>query len=652
MPRHLALKSKRIAIALAISLGVAGPATVALAGGDSPSSGSVASAPAGSISSGGTKEPAKANTAVSSSAEMENELQQLRDLLEAQAKQAQQQNEQLKQQIQEQNDQLREQQQKVETLEEQLAAANAAGGLSAPGIVNAAIGPTVGAPSNAPSPQGQDVGKRIDSLEDRLKNFGPFSFSGDFRLRDEPYFGGPIAPSGTNNQSQVRDRERYRARFYINAKLNDDISGGLALASGDINDPISTNQTANQFFTRKPFYLDKAFIDYTPHQIKALTLIGGKFAYPWYNTELTWDKDISPEGVAQKLEWKSDDWRVLKQFALVGFELPFAETQQTTADTTFNATGLNAIFPYPNNSIHQSIVYGGQIQTRWQLASWLSFTADSAFYNWHNADPIALATQQADAASPGLGTLKLGTSASNLTNTYQIVTESFTVPVSPTTGTCTVGSAGTCKTTTVSSAIIAAKLDSKFALSDTIAQFDIKTPSAAWPIRFLADYVQNTEACGNDPGAAPLTTAEETAISAIATFTTSVKNPSTGVISAATGTAAADPHAVNGCDPRYRRANWLEARFGRQQEKGDWQFAYTHMLIEREAVMSVFNFSDIRQGSAVAQNRVEAFYQAYRNVQLGFTGFFGIPIGAHPPTTGPAAQDVLKRLQFDVVYKF
>jgi Putative porin len=188
----------------------------------------------------------------------------------------------------------------------------------------------ISSPAVAPAPQaGQDFGKRLDGLETRLKNFGPFSLAGDVRVRNEPYFGGPV------NSSQVRDRERYRARLQFNARLNDDFSGGIGLSTGDLNDPISSNQTANQFFTRKPFALDRAFINYTPHQFSPLTLTGGKFVFPAYKTQLTWDEDIFPEGVAEKLEWKSDDWHVLRQFALIGFQLPFAETQNTEAVKTF-----------------------------------------------------------------------------------------------------------------------------------------------------------------------------------------------------------------------------------------------------------------------------------------------------------------------------
>ncbi|MBZ5501392.1 MAG: putative porin [Acidobacteriia bacterium] len=583
----------RVFAAWILALGVAvAPAMAAGTDKEAPASTARASAAA---SPAAPASPAEAR--------MENELQQMRDLLEAQSKQIQQQNEQLKQQ-----------QQQMQTLAEQLRATSAATANLAAAPV-AALVPTTGVvAANAPAQQAPaDLGKKIEGLEKKINGFGPFSFSGDFRLRDEPFIGGPL------NQSQVRNRERYRARLYMNAKLNDDISGGLAFATGDIHDPITSNQTTNQFITRKPFYLDRAWVTYTPHQFKPLTLVGGKFSYPWYRTELTWDNDINPEGLAQKLEWKSDNWKVLRQFALIGFELPFAETSKTNA-LTFTP-GTNALFNYPNSSIKQSVVYGGQIQTLWQLTSWLKLTADTAFYNYHNADPIALANQAQNASSPDLGLLKLNNS---LTNSYQLTKISFTVPVAPGAGTCTVGPGGTCTTTTVNSGIVGAKLNSKFALSDTIVQFDIKTPSAKWPIRLLADYVQNTEACANHPALGPLTAAQLATLPANATVSTSTTN--------------------GACNPRYRRGNWLEARFGRQAEKGDWQFSYTHMLIEREAVMSLFDFSDMRQGSNVAQNRVEVFYNAYKNVQLGFTGLFGRPLASTEPT--------LKRLQFDVAYKF
>jgi hypothetical protein len=660
MSAYVKLEWKSVALATALSmtlsLGISGNAMAGNSGAPGNSSEPAAS------SSAATNSPAASSATADPSSAVIVELQALRESVEQQTKQFDEHSKELEDERQS----LKEEIARISAIEEKLGvpakstdkpaaelAANpvslepAASSSVSPAVTASVLAPNGGAASQDPD----SIAHRLDTLEKRVKNIGPFSFGGDIRLRQEPYFGGPEG-TGTNNESQVRDRFRYRVRFYANAKLNDDISGGIALASGDVYDPITTDQDANGGFTRKPFSLDKAFLQYTPHQVSPLTLIGGKFAYPWYNTELTWDKDLNPEGAAQKLEWQSNNWKVLRQFALIGFELPFSETQQTETNTSFNTNSPSAVFPYMNNSIKQSVVYGGQIQTRWQLTHWLSFTADTAFYNWHNADPLVLETQQQDAGSPLDGLLKLGSSASNLVNTYQTVTESFSVPVSPTTGTCTVGAGGTCKTTAVNSVIIAGKLDSKFAMSDSIAQFDINTGHPRWPVRFLGDYVQNTGACGNDPAAAPLTTAQETAISPIATFVTAVKNPSTGAVNPATGAAASDPHAINGCDPRYRRANWLEGRFGRQELKGDLQVSYTHMLIEREAVLSIFNYSQMRQGSALAQNRIEAFYQWNNNVQFVFTALFGLPTGPTPPSTGALAQSSLTRIDFDVTYKF
>lgn len=483
----------------------------------------------------------------------------------------------------------RAQEQRIEALESDLRAARVGLSVSQPREANVTAN-TAAATTTASTSADPQIDQRVEALTaevasmkkpfaERLKNIGPFSFSGDIRLRDEPFFGGP------GDRSQVRNRERFRIRLNGTAKY-DDFSGGLTFGSGDVNNPISTNQTTNQFYTRKPFELDRAYIEYRPHYFHPLTLTVGKFAYPWVSTELTWDKDLNPEGLTETLSFNMESVPVLKRVALVGFELPFAETA---------GVSLN------NRSIVQSAVYGGQFQSEWQLANWLRFSAYTAFYNYHNADPIALSVAVANAASLELGLLRLN----NNSDQNAIVT---------TTGTLVA---------TGQKIIINSQFASKFGLFDTIARLDIKTPAEKWPLVVLGDFVQNTEACANVGNilAAPANTALET-------FTQS-KNAT--------------------CDPRQRRGYWLEARVGRVQEKGDWNFAYSRIFIEREAVMGVFNYSEMRQGSNLTQHRAEVLYQAYRNVQLGFTGLFGRPLVT---ATSPTREDYLKRLQFDVLYKF
>jgi len=440
-----------------------------------------------------------------------------------------------------------------------------------------------------PAPQNVQSGssdERIRNLERQIKGIGPISFSGDVRLRGEPFFGGP------SDQSLDRVRARVRARFNAVADLGEQFRAGISLASGDINDPTSTNQTLTGFYARKAIALDQAFVAYTPNQFKALTLTGGKFRYPWYNTELTWDKDLNPEGAAQALAFKLDT-PVLKRIALIGFELPFAEMAGTTST---------------NKRISQNVTYGGQLQTMWQLGPHVTLNAYSAFYDYRNADSIALALARASSKNPQTpltGLLPLASGNPVQDSTYT------------TTATTVITIAGKTYPTGVAT-ISNAQFASKFGLFDNIARLDIDTGHPRFPVTFIGDYVQNIEACGN-----------------LAKLLPAPANTSTQTFK----------EAVNApCNSHQRRGYWAEGRFGRLQQKRDVQVGYTRIYIEREAVLSNFNYSDIRQGSNVTQHRFDTFYQFDRNVQLGFTALVGRPLATNEPW--------LTRLQFDTIYIF
>lgn len=428
--------------------------------------------------------------------------------------------------------------------------------------------------------------ERIRNLERQIKGLGPISFSGDVRLRGEPIFGGP------SDQSMDRARGRIRVRFNTLADLGSQFRVGVTLASGDINDPTSTNQTLTGFYTRKAVALDQAFVQFTPKEFKALTVVGGKFRYPWYNTELTWDKDLNPEGAAQTLGFKLNT-PVLKRVAFVGFELPFAEVAGTSST---------------DKRIAQQITYGAQIQTAWQLAPHLNLSVYSGFYDVRGADSIALALARASSKNPQTpfsGGLPLTSGNPVQDSTYT------------TTATTVVTIDGTAYPTGVT-AVSNAQFASKFALFDNIARLDIDTGSARFPVMFLGDYVQNTRACANLANIAPAPANTDTQ-----TFKQTV-----------------NAH----CNSHYRRGYWMEGRIGRLQDKRDVQFGYTHLYIEREAVLGNFNYSDIRQGTNVTQHRFDVFYQVDRNVQLGFAALVGRPLGTTEPW--------LTRLQFDTIYIF
>jgi len=446
--------------------------------------------------------------------------------------------------------------------------------------------------AQAPPTQGS-VDRRLGDLERRLKTLGPLTFSGDFRLREDAFFGGP------SDHSLDQNLQNYRLRLNADVQVSDEVSGGFTLASGNINDPTSTNQTLTGFYARKPIALDRVFVQYHPKYFKSLSLLAGKFTYPWYNTELTWDKDLNPEGAAQTLAFDLNSAPVLKRIALVGFELPFAQIAGVSLQ---------------NKSLVQTAVYGGQLQTMWQLSSWLNFSAYSGFYNFHNADPMALALAKASSknpATPLIGLLPLAGGGGTVQNSIATTTATSVVNVN--------GTLVPTGVTTISNAQYASKFD----LFDSLARFDVKTASERWPVALIGDFVQNTEACAN----------------------------AGNILRAPANTATTEfSQATNfPCDPRQRRAYWAEAEIGRILRKHDLQFGYTRMFIEREAVLSNLNYNQMYQGSNVTEHRFSVFYTARSNVIFDFIGLFGRPLNfgnPNPPI------DVLKRLQFDVNYVF
>ena len=471
---------------------------------------------------------------------------------------------------------LRQQQELTAGLEAKLSANSPAG------IVSAASGITATpVAAAAVGPQPQDLAQQVAALqtqvdsdrrsfEQRLKNFGPFSFSGDFRLRAEPTFGGPV------DRSQDRFRQRLRLRFNADARLNDQIRGGFSLASGDLNDPISTNQTLSEYDTRKPIQIDKAWATYNPSWFRPLTLTGGKFAYSWFNTELVWDKDLNPEGASETLAFNTKT-PTLRRIAVVAFQLPFAK----------NTRAL------PNDkSIYNTMVYGQQLQSSWQLGDRVRLSAHASYYDWKYADSVAFSLLVPNSASPVSGLLAIKNAG--VQNSIATVTATNAI-----TGTKTLTSA---------------QFASQFGILDTLAQLDFTTSSERWPVSFVGDFADNTRACAN-------------------------------LANLAKGSVLSAP-----CDSSARHGYWLEGNFGRTVKKGDWQFSYSRIVIEREAVLGAFNYSEIFPTSDVEIHRPEILYQLFDNVTLQFNGLFGRPL-VDAGTKG-AVQPLWERLQFDMTYKF
>jgi len=100
----------------------------------------------------------------------------------------------------------------------------------------------------------------------------------------------------TANTEEDRNRLRLRARLGMLARVSEEWSAGIRLATGSETDRVSTNQTLGQDFNKYAFHVDRAYVKYDPAEW--LSLSGGRIPNPWFSTDLVWDEDLSFEGVA------------------------------------------------------------------------------------------------------------------------------------------------------------------------------------------------------------------------------------------------------------------------------------------------------------------------------------------------------------------
>ncbi|NNC77206.1 MAG: hypothetical protein HKN77_04535 [Woeseiaceae bacterium] len=99
-----------------------------------------------------------------------------------------------------------------------------------------------------------------------------------------------------------RNRMRFRARFGLTGKVNDDVKVVIQLATGG-DSPVSTNQTFDDGFSTKDIGLDLAYVEWAATD--ELNVFAGKMKNPLYRAggaPLIWDGDLNPEGFAA--QWK------------------------------------------------------------------------------------------------------------------------------------------------------------------------------------------------------------------------------------------------------------------------------------------------------------------------------------------------------------
>ena len=132
---------------------------------------------------------------------------------------------------------------------------------------------------------------------------------GDVRFRNELIRQEKLGTGDAVIQQGDNFRWRIRARLVADAEINEAWSATIGLASGS-DDPVSTNQTLSSGFSRKPINIDLAYADFHPKQVPGMNMNAGKMRFPFEQadkTQLVWDNDLTPEGIALKYKHKAGE---------------------------------------------------------------------------------------------------------------------------------------------------------------------------------------------------------------------------------------------------------------------------------------------------------------------------------------------------------
>jgi len=210
--------------------------------------------------------------------------------------------------------------------------------------------------------------KVVASIPEWASKITPF---GDFRIRHEGFYDQQKTTSGNLH---ARNRERIRWRFGAKYTYSDELSTTFRLASGNPDDPISTNETLTGNFTRKHVNLDWAFLTVAPGKTfgwrpGVLTLNGGKFPNPMFRVgEMVFDDDLSPEGFNETVQLLGEPYGPLDQVKV--------HVQQWTFNEAANT--------------QDGWMFGGQVNPLMHFGD-LQLEGGIAQYWWLNPDSIAQA---------------------------------------------------------------------------------------------------------------------------------------------------------------------------------------------------------------------------------------------------------------------
>ncbi|MGY1488788.1 putative porin [Methylobacillus pratensis] len=217
--------------------------------------------------------------------------------------------------------------------------------------------------------------------EERLKLpdwLDRISFEGDVRLRYEPLrfsarnaseYALAVDPSRQVlmlNSTQDQDRYRVRARFGVNAKLSDWLTAGIRMTSGHMDNPLSPNQSIDIRAAKLDWGLDRVFVTAKPYDW--LTISAGRFANPFFSSDMVWDRSLAFDGAAATFMPKFND--SVKGFGTIG-AFPIDQVQKGDV-----------------NKAKDKWILGAQAGVEWTSPNQSSAKIGLAFYDFKNVQGI------------------------------------------------------------------------------------------------------------------------------------------------------------------------------------------------------------------------------------------------------------------------
>jgi hypothetical protein len=173
------------------------------------------------------------------------------------------------------------------------------------GIAFALALTTLGVSANEDSQALRDeinaLNQRLDALEKQSPSIKTKSnwtdrikIKGDIRYRFQ--FVEAEDTSGTNLHT-TKNLQRIRARLGVFAKVNDFTTAGLGIRTGQ--KANSGNVTLGDHFDGLDLSISLAYFTIAPADSRYGSATLGKMKQPWKNsTDLIWDSDVNPEGIA------------------------------------------------------------------------------------------------------------------------------------------------------------------------------------------------------------------------------------------------------------------------------------------------------------------------------------------------------------------